>query len=168
MKQKYLILFSLSGLVLSCDQLTKYFVHSTFELNERITVIPSLFSLIYTRNNGFAFGLLQRAPESMQEVFFIGVPVFALILIVLIFIKLQDNQILTSVALTTILAGAVGNLVDRLQHGFVIDFMDFHFRDVFHFPPFNIADCSIIIGVIIMFINTLMLDRHGPASAEKT
>lgn len=160
MKQKYLILFSLSGLVLCCDQLTKHFVHTRFVLNEPKVLLGSFLSLIYTRNNGFAFGLLQKAPQSLQEVFFIGVPVFALILIVLIFIKLQDDQILTSVALTTILAGAIGNLIDRLQHGFVIDFLDIHFRDVFHFPPFNIADCSIIIGVAIMFANTLT----GPAA----
>lgn len=167
MKQKYLILFSLSGLVLCCDQITKLFVHSTFQVNEAITVIPSFLSFVYTRNNGFAFGLLQKAPPSLQEVFFIGVPVFALILIVLIFIKLRDNQILTSVALTTILAGAVGNLIDRLQHGFVIDFMDFHFQNRLHFPPFNIADCSIIIGVLIMFVNTLMLDKNKALPAEK-
>lgn len=160
MKKKYLILFSLSGLVLSCDQLTKHLVHARFELNQVFSLIPGLLSIVYTRNNGFAFGMLQKAPPSLQEVFFIGVPIFALILIVLIFIKLQDDQILTSVALTTILAGAIGNLIDRLQHGFVIDFLDFHLGDYFHFPPFNIADGSIIIGVTIMFLNTLMVDRR--------
>ena len=168
MKQKYLILFSLSGLVLSCDQLTKHFVHSTMTLETVRSIIPGFFSLSYTRNNGFAFGLLQKAPASLQEVFFIGVPIFALILIILIFIKLQDDQILTSVALTTILAGATGNLIDRLQHGYVIDFMDFHLKEVFHFPPFNIADCSIIIGVAIMFFNTLRLEKHSFPKPEKT
>jgi signal peptidase II len=164
MKRKYLILFSLTGLVLCCDQLTKHFVQSVFEINASVPVIPSLFSLTYTRNNGFAFGLLQKAPPALQEIFFIGVPVFALILIILIFIKLQDDQMLTSVALTTILGGAVGNLIDRLQYGYVIDFLDFHWRGRFQFPAFNIADCSIIIGVTIMFFNTLLQERARPAS----
>lgn len=150
-------------MVLCCDQLTKYLVHTRLTYLQEHVILGPFLSIVYTRNNGFAFGLLQKAPQSMQEVFFIGVPVFALILIVLIFIKLQDDQILTSVALTTILAGAIGNLIDRLQHGFVIDFLDIHLKDIFHFPPFNIADCSIIIGVAIMFANTL----SGPAATEK-
>lgn len=162
MKRKYLILFSLSGLVLSIDQLTKHYIHSNFELNFKSSLLGPILGLTYTRNNGFAFGLLQKAPVSLQEIFFIGVPVFALVLIVLIFIKLQDNQMLTSIALTTILAGAIGNLIDRLQYGFVIDFIDLHWKDRFHCPTFNIADCSIIVGVIIMFINTLMQEDARP------
>ncbi len=161
MKQKYLILFSLSGLVLSCDQLTKYYVHSTVPLGMRYWDLGSLISLIHSHNNGFAFGLLEKAPPSLQEIFFIGVPVFALILIVLIFIKLQDDQMMTSVALSTILAGAVGNLIDRLKYGYVVDFIDIQMMGIIHFPPFNIADCSIIVGVSIMFINTLLFERAG-------
>jgi len=161
MKQKYLILFSLSGLVLCLDQLTKHWVLSRFALDEPRTIIPSFLSLLHTRNNGFAFGLLQKAPPSLQDVFFIGVPVFALVLILLIFIKLQDDQILTSVALTTILAGAIGNLIDRVQYGYVVDFLDIHLGNLFHFPPFNIADCSIIIGVILMFVNTVMTEKKS-------
>ncbi len=161
MKRKYLILFSLSGLVLSLDQLTKFFVQSRFPIGERVDLIPGLLSLCYTRNNGFAFGFLQKTPQSLQEIFFvnIGIPVFALVLIVLIFIKLQDDQVATSIALTTIFAGAIGNLVDRLQYGFVIDFIDLHFTDKLHFPAFNIGDCSIIMGVLLMFINTLKQDK---------
>jgi len=158
MKRKYLILFSLSGLVLCCDQLTKHWIHSTFQLNEVRELIPNFLSLIYTRNNGFAFGMLERAPASLQNIFFIGVPVFALILIILIFIKLQDNQMTTSVALTTILGGAVGNLIDRLHFGFVIDMVDFHPFGL-KLPPFNLADASIIVGVSIMFVSTLMQER---------
>ena len=159
MKRKYLILFSLSGLILAIDQLSKQLMLLNLPLDRGLDVIPSFFTLQLSRNNGFAFGLLQRAPASLQEVFFIGVPVFALVLIVLIFIKLQDNQMLTSIALTTILGGAVGNLIDRLQYGYVLDFMEVHIRGGFHFPAFNIADCSIIIGVALMFLNTLRQER---------
>lgn len=163
MKRKYLILFSLSGLILCADQLTKSLVFDKYPLGTRIPVLRGFFDFVHEHNNGFAFGLLQHAPDSLKEIFFIGVPVFALILIVLIFIKLRDDQMLTSVALTTILGGAVGNLVDRIQHGHVIDFLDFHVAGRFHFPAFNIADCSIIIGVILMFFNTLKQET-GPTS----
>jgi signal peptidase II len=159
LKRKYLILFSLSGLILACDQLIKSYVHAHYALGEPHPLIPGLLSFIYKRNSGFAFGMLQKAPPSLQEVFFIGVPVFALILIVLIFIKLRDNQMLTSIALTTILAGATGNLIDRMQYGFVVDFLVLHWRDSFQLPAFNIADCSIIIGVTLMFINTMKQER---------
>ena len=156
MKQKYLILFSLSGLILCSDQLTKLYVHTLYE-PRAVLDAQTFFSLSHTRNLGFAFGLLQKAPEAIHQIFFIGLPIFALILIVLIFIKLQDNQILTSTALTTILAGATGNLIDRVQHGYVIDFINLRFFDI-SIPAFNIADLSIIVGVAMMFIKAF---DHG-------
>ena len=154
MKRKYLILFSISGLVLSCDQLTKHLVHSILPLDYSRSVIKGFITFVHEQSNGFAFGLLKKAPVSLQEIFFIAIPVFALVLIVLIFIKLRDDQMLTSVALTTIFSGALGNLLDRLKYGYVVDFLKIHFSDYFSFPPFNIADCSIIVGVALMFWNT--------------
>jgi signal peptidase II len=154
MKRKYLILFSLTGFVLCCDQLTKHLAHRILESDAPRPLIPGFLTLIYTRNTGFGFGLLAAAPDSLKEIFFIGVPVFALILIVLIFIKLQDDQMLTSVALTTILGGAIGNLIDRIQHGYVVDFIRLHWHEHAQLPPFNLADCSILIGVALMVYNT--------------
>src|SRR3954469_6477927 len=147
MKRKYLILFSLSGLILSLDQLTKQWILEWLPEGERV-VIPGILSLQFARNNGFAFGLLQKAPASLQGIFFIGVPIFALVLIVLIFIKLRDDQILPSVALATILAGAMGNLIDRAQYGYVVDFLRLHAGSQWQLPAFNVADCSIVIGVV--------------------
>lgn len=159
MKRKYLILFSLSGLVLCLDQLTKFLVQSSLDANQIIEVIPGFVDLIYARNNGFAFGMLQKAPAPLQEIFFVAVPVFALVLIVLIFIKLRDDQMLTSISLTSILGGAVGNLIDRLQYGFVIDFLRIHWKDNLQLAAVNVADLSIIVGVILMFINTLRREK---------
>ncbi|MBI4405475.1 MAG: signal peptidase II [Deltaproteobacteria bacterium] len=158
MKRKYLILFSLSGLILCLDQLTKHLVKMNLE-GGSISLAEPFLSLRYVPNSGFAFGLFHRVPEPLKDVFFIGVPIFALILIVLIFIKLQDNQMMTSIALTSILGGAVGNLIDRIHHGYVIDFLDVHWGNIFHLPPSNVADFAIIIGVLIMFLTTLMQDR---------
>lgn len=159
MKRKYLILFSLSGLILCLDQLTKFLVQSKIEPNESIDLIPGFLTLVHARNNGFAFGLLQKAPVPLQEIFFVAVPVFALILIVLIYIKLRDDQLLTSISLISILGGAIGNLIDRLEYGFVIDFLKIHWKDSFQLAAINIADLSIITGVVLMFINTLQQEK---------
>jgi signal peptidase II len=165
MKRRYLILFSLSGLVLCFDQWTKHLVHSSMMGEKVVPLLGSVLELQYSLNSGFAFGLLQKAPSTMQDLFFIGVPIFALILIVLIFIKLQDNQMLTSVALTTILGGAVGNLIDRLHYGFVIDFLRIHFGPI-ALPQFNLADVAIVVGVLLMFISTLSQDRSQALDAS--
>jgi len=160
MKRKYLILFSLSGLILTCDQLAKHLVHTFFQLNESRPVFGPFISLTYLRNSGFGFGLFENTSTPFRGAFVVGIPVFALFLILLIFIKLRDNQILTSVALTTILGGAIGNLIDRIKYGYVIDFLDISWSQKFSLPPFNIADCSILVGVAIMFINTLLIERN--------
>jgi len=160
LKRKYLILFSLSGLVLTFDQLTKYLVLARTDLGAPQAIIPGFLNLVLAKNNGFAFGFLRQAPQSLQGIFFIAVPVFALILIILIFIKLRDDQMLSSIALTTILGGAIGNLIDRVQYGYVVDFLDFHLGDS-HLPPFNVADLSIILGVLLMFVSTLTQKETG-------
>ncbi len=158
MKRKYLILFSLSGFVIALDQFTKNLAYARLTPGEEHPILGGLLTFTRTHNTGFAFGLISRAPDSLKDVFFIGIPVFALVLIVLIFIKLQDDQMVTSVALTTLLAGAIGNLIDRVQYGHVLDFVRINFLGM-QIPPFNVADCSIIIGVVLMILNTLGTGR---------
>ncbi len=159
MKQKYLILFSLSGLVLCVDQLTKFIVRTKLVVNEEFELVPKFVKLVYLQNNGFAFGFLKAAPATLQDIFFIAIPVFALILIVLIFIKLRDDQMATSIALTSILGGATGNLIDRLQYGYVIDFLKIETGGTLKVAAFNVADLSIMTGVILMFVVTLRQER---------
>jgi signal peptidase II len=161
MKLKYLILFSLSGFVVAIDQLTKNLAFLNLSPGESHPLLGNFLTLSLSHNTGFAFGLILRAPDSVRDVFFVGIPVFALVLIVLIFIKLQDDEMLASVALTTLLAGALGNLIDRVQYGHVLDFLKLRLG-TWELPPFNIADASIIIGVILMIFNTL---RQVRASA---
>jgi signal peptidase II len=159
MKRKYLILFSLSGLVLALDQWSKLWISSHFELGFRKPLLGNWLVLVHAQNSDFAFGFFEHAPRPLQELFFVGVPVFALMLIVLIFIKLQDDQMATSVALSTILAGAIGNLIDRVQFGYVVDLLEVHAGAKVFLPLFNLADLSILTGVFLMFINTVMQGR---------
>ncbi len=141
--------------MLSLDQLTKYVAKTLIGTSNEFEILPGFLRLVTIENNGFAFGLLKKAPNHLQDIFFIAVPIFALILILLIFIKLRDGQMLTSLALTCILGGAVGNLLDRLKFGFVIDFLDVHINDAYHLPPLNVADLSIVVGVAMMFFGTI-------------
>ena len=142
----------------------KFLVHERMSEGAEHPLLDGLISLVHVRNIGFAFGTFGKLPPSLQDVFFIALPVFALLLILLIFIKLRDNQMFASVALTTSLSGPVGNLIDRIQYGYVIDVCYLRLG-TWKSGPFNIADISIGVGVLLMFFGTLMQDKLGRKSA---
>lgn len=160
MKQRYLILLSFSGLVLSLDQLSKHLVRRFLPIGSETEWIPGLLSVTHMHNTGFAFGLLAEAPAPLEEIFLVGIPVFALILIIMIFIRLRDDRPMTSLSLTCIFAGAIGNLVDRIKGGYVVDFIDLHLGSVVNLPTCNFADLSIVAGVLLLFYNTLVQGRE--------
>ena len=156
-KQKYLILLSLAGFIICLDQLTKLWVKANVTEGNVRPLLSWLWATHY-RNKSFAVNLMERLPTTLQNLFFIAVPVFALFLIVLIFIKLQDNQMPTSVALTSILGGAIGNMIDRIQTGPVLDILQIRLGN-WSSAPFNLADLAISLGVIIVFIYTSLSYR---------
>lgn len=156
LKTKYGILAITVILTLVIDQWTKHLVHVSFRWGESVDVIKNIFALTYVRNSGAAFGLMHRAPAWFRDPFFIVVPVAAMIVIAVLFIKLKDDQKGTAWSLSLILGGAVGNLIDRLRFGYVIDFLDFHWKEVYHWPAFNVADSCIVVGVSLMFLQSLL------------
>jgi signal peptidase II len=151
--RKYVILAVIVVITLILDQWTKQLVHTDFRWGESRSIIPSFFSLTYVRNTGAAFGLLHRAPAYFRDPFFIIVPVIALFVIGFVLFRLESNQKTTAVALSLIVGGAIGNLIDRLRFGFVVDFMDFYWKD-YHWPAFNVADAAIVVGVSLMFLQS--------------
>jgi len=159
MKSKYIILICLAGLVITLDQISKLYIAHHFELHESATVIPHFFNLTYVRNTGAAFGLLAKAPESFRIPFFIIIPLIALTIIVLIFKKTQETQLLMITALSLILGGAIGNFIDRLRFNYVIDFLDFHWFSKYHWPAFNVADSTIVVGVLLLIFYTFTHDN---------
>lgn len=164
MKIKYTILFVVSTVGIVLDQWTKNAIHTKFQWGESLPVIPSFFSLTYVRNSGAAFGILHKAPAYFRDPFFIIVPIVAMAIILFLFWRLEVNKRLTAFALSLILSGAVGNLIDRLRFGYVIDFLDFYWR-TYHWPAFNVADSCIVVGVSLLFIMSLIQDlRKGSAS----
>ncbi len=149
---KYGILVGIGGLVIALDQWTKSLIHAKFQWGESITLLDSIFALTYVRNMGAAFGMLNRAPSYFRDPFFIIVPLLAMVIILFVFARLSKDQNLTAVALTLVFGGAVGNLIDRLRFGYVIDFLDFHWKEVYHWPAFNVADSCIVVGVSVLFL----------------
>ncbi|MBN21162.1 MAG: signal peptidase II [Bdellovibrionaceae bacterium] len=154
MKTKYKLLLGISPLVVLIDQWTKLSVIEHFRVGESIEIITSYFNLTYVRNYGAAFGFMAGVDPSVRGPFFVFVPILALIMISYLFYKLESGQIRAAVSYSLILAGAVGNnLIDRMLYGYVVDFLDFHWKEVYHWPAFNVADIAIVVGVSLMFLD---------------
>jgi len=150
MKAKYLILLAVTPLILIVDQLTKLYIDGTMKLYQSIPVIDGLFNITYLRNRGAAFSFLAEA--SWRLPFFLLATVIAVIAILVAFTKLRDDQRFAAVSLTLILSGAVGNLIDRVRLGEVIDFLDVYWRS-HHWPAFNVADSAICVGVALLALD---------------
>jgi signal peptidase II len=132
------------------DQASKIIVDRTMPLNHSTPVIENLLNLTYIRNTGAAFGILAGSEARFRLPFLIFFSLLAIGFIVVMLRRLSEKEIVLIIALTFILGGAVGNLIDRLLYGEVIDFLDFYWSR-FHWPAFNFADSFISIGVMITF-----------------
>lgn len=152
-KRKYLILIAMMGMLVAIDQLTKFLVSGNFRLGQSMAVVENYLNLTLVYNHGAAFGMLSTLDESIREPFFFIVPALTLLLILFVFSRLRDDQQMSIYALSLIVGGAVGNLIDRLRLGYVIDFVDFHWKSKYHFPAFNVADTAICIGVFILLLS---------------
>ncbi len=157
MNKKYILLGVTTGLIILLDQITKFYVDSSMRLHESIPVIQGLFSITYVRNPGAAFGFLADTSPLFRSIFFVAVTVLAIILAVHYIWKSRAGEPLLTFALSLILSGAVGNLIDRVRLGEVIDFLDVYIGS-YHWPAFNVADSAISVGAVILFIE---LTRSG-------
>ncbi len=161
--QKYLILVAMTGWLISMDQLTKFLVASRFRTGELLVVWENFFQITPVHNTGIAFGLLSGLPDYLRDPLFFIVPGLTLIFILLYFRSLKENQKLSIYAIALIVGGALGNLMDRLRLGYVIDFLDFHYHNRLHFPAFNLADCAITLGVCF-WLASLFFEQEGQKS----
>jgi len=146
----------LSLVVIVLDQATKFLVTRFFELYERVEVLPVLdFTLLH--NTGAAFSLLADAP-GWQRWFFIGLAGAVSVLLVVWIWRTPRGEKLLPLALALILGGAVGNVIDRIVHGYVVDFIHAHWGDAY-FPAFNIADSAITIGAVLLILDAFREKR---------
>ena len=151
----------LSVLVVVLDQLSKYWISSRFSYGESMYVLD-IFNLVLVHNTGAAFSLLGDA-GGMQRWLFSIIAIVASVWIVWLLHKHQ-HQKLFALALSMILGGALGNLIDRIAYGYVLDFLDFHWN-TYHFAAFNLADSAITCGAFLLIIEAFMEKKHGAVTS---
>jgi signal peptidase II len=165
MKEKLLILLSISGFIIALDQATKLYIHTHFQLGESLTVISNYFNITYVKNPGAAFGFLANSHPMFRDAFFLIIPPVAMVIIVMILRTVSSTDRIQILALSSVFGGAIGNYIDRLRLRYVIDFLDFHFQNVYSWPAFNVADISIVTGISLLF---LLSFRKQPKPATET
>lgn len=141
----------LSALIIVVDQVTKRVIDSAMQLHQTIELIP-YFQLTYMRNQGAAFSFLSGA-GGWQRWFFIGLAIVASVFIFVWLRKLDPSRRREAVAWALVLGGALGNLIDRILYGYVIDFLDVYVGD-WHWPAFNVADSAITVGVALLLLDS--------------
>jgi signal peptidase II len=144
------------------DQITKVIVQRTIPLHDSVQVIPGLLNLTYVRNTGAAFGILNAVEFPYKTTVVSLLALTALIAIAAYALRVGSESWIGRAGLTAVLAGAVGNLIDRALRGYVVDFADFYWGNV-HFWAFNVADAAITIGAVALILEVLGVRRsHVP------
>ena len=162
-RRKLLKLVFTAAAVVAGDQVTKAAVLHLLPLHADIAVIPGFFNITHVMNPGGAFGFLAKAHEQVRQLMFLGVSFCALALVFYLYWTTPDRFKWLAAAFGLIFGGAVGNLIDRLRFGAVVDFLDIYVHQ-WHWPAFNVADSAITVGVSI-FLFHLVFGRM-PDSAD--
>lgn len=150
--KKTVLLIVVLGLVIASDQITKHYISSAFQIHESREVIPDFFHITFIKNKGAAFGFLSGSDSSLVIPFFISITIIALAVLFWLFFKTPLENRFAILGLSLLLGGALGNFIDRIFLGEVVDFLDFHWYE-YHWPAFNIADSSITIGVSLLLFD---------------
>lgn len=163
-QQPLWVWLGLALLVIALDQVTKTLIVGQFQLHESVR-ITSFFNIVRAHNTGAAFSFLASA-AGWQRWFFVGLGIAASVFIVWM-LRRHPEQTLFCLAISLILGGALGNVIDRLLHGYVVDFLDFHWSFLSplfpggHFPAFNVADSAITGGAIGLIVDELRRVRRS-------
>ncbi|NIO10289.1 MAG: signal peptidase II [Deltaproteobacteria bacterium] len=165
MSRKIKLILITLVLILALDQGTKVLVDRTISLHHSIPVIENFFNLTHIRNTGAAFGILAGQRGWFRTLFLISFSLLAMGFIVVLLRRLPESERVLTLALSFILGGATGNLIDRLLYGEVIDFLDFYWSN-YHWPAFNVADSFITVGVGLTLIRIIQSKDKDPFAAE--
>jgi signal peptidase II len=155
---KYLII---SAIVIGLDQVTKWLMVSWLALYETVAIMP-YFNLTMAHNHGAAFSFLAQA-GGWQRWFFIVLAIVISTVLLVWLSKLKPEAKLEAVSLSLILGGAIGNVIDRIYYGYVIDFLDVYIGNS-HWPAFNVADAAICIGAVLLIIDSFKSEPESQTS----
>ena len=153
-ENKFIFLGVLAAAVVVLDQFTKLLVLSWIPLHGSVAVVPGFFDLTHLYNTGGAFGFLAGKGSLFKHLFFMTASAVAMGMIIYLYWKTPRDFRFLRVGLSLILGGALGNVIDRVRLGKVVDFLDVHFQDL-HWPAFNIADSAITVGILIFVYHLL-------------
>ena len=185
MKRKYLIVATLTPFLVFLDQFTKWLVMKHMHVGQSISVIPGLLSWYYLENPGAAFGLFRNMPESFRGYFFPIISIVAILVVLYYLSQSDDEKIFFPVSLAFVIAGAMGNLTDRIRFDKVVDFVLFEatfmgdgvvdtmnrWFNTHSWPSFNVADTLIVVGIFGMSIDLLFFtpfDEDAEDESETT
>ena len=163
MNKKYFPLIIIFLIIVLIDQVTKFYIASNFELYQSIEIIRGFFNITYIRNSGVAFGMFSNLKGSFIQIVFIAIYIIAIISILILY---RETHGYSHIALSLIFSGAIGNLIDRIFRGEVVDFMDFHWQN-YHWPAFNVADSCITVGVGLLMISIIISNEQRAMSNEQ-
>lgn len=152
--KKYLLFLTIIPLII--DIITKNLIKSKLMLYDAVPVIDGFFNIVYVLNPGAAFSFLHDMNESYRRLFFITVTIIAIFVVLYIFAR--EKSKINTAGFALILSGAIGNLIDRIIIGKVVDFLDFYYK-TYHFPAFNVADSCITVGVALIIIDMLFFSK---------
>jgi signal peptidase II len=158
-KKTYLIAL----LVLILDQATKWLASARLDGHEAVEIIPGYLRLSFMRNSGVAFGLFTEIQSAWKPIILSLMAAVAIIVILVYSARMPLKRILLQIALAITMGGILGNLVDRMIHGSVVDFIEFHIHESFYWPTFNVADSAITIGIALLLIDALRNPGTGDA-----
>lgn len=147
------VYYIIAGILIVIDQITKWIVIKNMELYEQITVVKDFFYLTSHRNTGAAWGILEG-----KMIFFYIITTIVLIGVIFYMQKYGKESKLLAISLSFILGGAIGNFIDRIFRGEVVDFLDFIIFK-YDYPIFNVADSSLVVGVILVLISTFIDEK---------
>ncbi len=150
------------------DQLSKGAIQSSLYYGQTIPVLEGFFSIAYVKNSGAAFGFMAQGPDWFRQIFFLGLPVLFCGYIFYLLVKTLRGPFYISLAYALIIAGAVGNLIDRFSLGYVVDFLMFYWKDeANHFPAFNVADSCITVAAGLLIIDFISQLKNKKTPAEE-
>lgn len=148
--KKHISFGLISIILIAIDQASKLYIHTHYRLGETHPIIDGFFNLSYVQNKGAAFGILSQSDSPLRDWFFLLLAPCAAIFILFLLKKAKNASWLYTTSLALIFSGTLGNYLDRLQFGYVIDLLDLHYKTLYYWPVFNVADSVIVIGVGIL------------------
>ncbi len=159
MKGTYLTPLIIAVGIVCLDQLTKLYISHSLPLHGSIEILEDFLHVVHVRNTGVAFGLLAGQPRSLRFLLLLPISCLAVFMIFYFLRQARNDQKLLRFSLTLLLAGAVGNLIDRMWRGEVVDFIDVHWH-TYHWPAFNVADSAITVGVGLLVVEWIRSWKH--------